>query len=463
MAKKFDAMGQKLHGDVMLTEADYRSTWEQGVAGAFSVPTPGDQLPEWTDLSDLASTSFGGKILFATDEWFSGCDTLINPAAPVWVEGKFTPYGKWMDGWESRRKRIPGNDYCIIQLGFPGRIRGVLVDTAHFTGNQVPAFSLRGAVLEPEAVAGLAAKRLPCFSGGQCQAADEETMNLADGLNSSEWQTIIPKTPLKPGYHETRWHFIELDADSMGTGGRGWTHVRLDSFPDGGIARIRIFGEVIKPELSRAIRSADWKQPSEPIDLAAAANGGVPIACSNKHYGTPANLIAPGRAFDMGEGWETARNPNRPSVFELNADGKLKLPAEQTDWSIIRLATEGIVTGLEIDTNHFKGNCPESCTVEGLLLTNFGGMNHTVGGEAHPRMANAKTLKFLTSPIEEQKEGGPQWQTVLPRQALKPHTRHYFEAKDLASPTPYSHIKITIFPDGGISRLRVRMHRCLPY
>jgi len=343
-----------------------------------------------------------------------------------------------MDGWESRRKRIPGNDWCIIQLGFPGRIRGVMVDTAHFTGNQVPRFSLRAATVDPAdpRLSALAALRKPNFSGGQC--AEEADMAAATALKSEEWKLIIPKTRLLPGYQETRQHFFEIDDSKMGNRGQGWTHIRLDQFPDGGIARLRVYGEVVQPNILAV---------GEAIDLAAASNGGVPVACSNKHYGTPSNLIAPGRAANMGEGWETARNPQRPAVHTLGPDGKLALPPEQTDWAILRLATPGMVHHLEVDTNHFKGNCPESCLIEGIMLDH----DSVRGSEANPMMANRDVLKRMQSPEMEL-----DWKPILCRTGLTPHTRHYFKQEDIeASAGPFSHVKITIFPDGGVSRLRI--------
>jgi len=402
--------------------AKYSSITARGTATAYRTPKLADVLPEWTDLADLASSNFNAQVVYATDEWFAGCDCLIHPDPPVFVDTEFSSFGKWMDGWESRRKRIPGNDWCIIKLGYPGIIRGFIVDTAHFTGNQVPAFSIRGVSLASDdaKMKSLAAMRTPCFNGGKCQGADPLTATAAAALNSQDWKVLVSKQPLEPGYEETRRHLIEVGPEIKQ--GAGLTHIRLDMFPDGGIARLRAFGEVVRPDILRG----------DMLDLIAASNGGVPVGCSNKHYGTPANLIAPGRAATMGEGWETARNPSRPAVLEAQPDGKLKLPAAMTDWAIIKLATVGVVERMEIDTNHFKGNCPESCTVEGLFLKK---------GESSPN-----TLAL------NQKD---EWKTVLKRVKLQPHTRHYFEVGELEPAAAISHLKITIFPDGGISRLRV--------
>eukprot|EP00658_Telonema_sp_P-2_P015334 TRINITY_DN15891_c0_g2_i1.p1 TRINITY_DN15891_c0_g2~~TRINITY_DN15891_c0_g2_i1.p1 ORF type:complete len:349 (-),score=72.49 TRINITY_DN15891_c0_g2_i1:255-1301(-) len=336
-------------------------------------------------------------------------------------------------------------DRCILQLGYPGRIRGIMLDTAHFTGNQVPAISIRAANLAPDdlRIAKLVERRTMNFNGGQCQADDVDATSAAALLESEKWETVLSKRPLKPGYEETRRHFFEIGEEhGTGSSGKGWTHLRVDYFPDGGVARLQVFGEVIRPDILMA------RTARAPIDLAAASNGGVPIACSNKHYGTPANLIAPGRAAKMDEGWETARNPKRPAVLTAQKDGKLELPQEMVDWAIIRLATVGVVEKLEIDTNHFKGNFPESCTVEGLLIEETRIL--TTSGS---RIATSADLARLA--MEEHEFD---WRPILTRTALKPHTRHHFETKDLEAPTPFSHVKITIFPDGGVSRLRVFGH-----
>lgn len=317
-----------------------------------------------------------------------------------------------------------------------------MLDTAHFTGNQVPRFALSGACLDskdPRAEA-LARERISCFNGGQCQAKDPSAMAAAAALHSEQWKQIIKPTPLNPGYEETRRHYFEVDEEVMGIDGKGWTHIRLDQFPDGGIARLRVYGEVFNPDLLER-----QSKLGIPLDLAAASNGGVPIVCSNKHYGSPANLIAPGRAAKMDEGWETARNPNRPAVLKALPSGKLDLAPEMRDYAIIRLATVGVVSGLEIDTNHFKGNCPESCVVEGYLAP------ERAGGETHSHMGDQSLQQKFAQTEEVIK-----WEPILPRCALQPHKQHYFKAEDLAPQKhAFSHVKISIFPDGGISRLRV--------
>ena len=71
---------------------------------------------------------------------------------PVWDEFKFTEYGKWMDGWESRRRRTEGHDWCVIKLNIPGEIHSIEVDTCHFTGNYSPKVSIQGCYIEEDSV-----------------------------------------------------------------------------------------------------------------------------------------------------------------------------------------------------------------------------------------------------------------------------------------------------------------------
>ena len=91
--------------------------------------------PDFTALADLASARLGGRAAAANDDFFAPRANLLKPQPPVFIPGKFTARGKWMDGWESRRRRTPGHDWCVVRLGLPGIVRGVDVDTSFFTGN----------------------------------------------------------------------------------------------------------------------------------------------------------------------------------------------------------------------------------------------------------------------------------------------------------------------------------------
>mmetsp|Transcript_7697 Transcript_7697/g.18781 ORF Transcript_7697/g.18781 Transcript_7697/m.18781 type:complete len:395 (-) Transcript_7697:138-1322(-) len=385
--------------------------------------------PPWfLELTDLASESLGSKVVFATDEWFAAADNLLKPTEPVFITDKFTTYGKWMDGWESRRKRTAGHDWCVVQLGMPGTIRGVLVDTRFFTGNQAPRFSLQAAELKDSDADVKALLRSRTDRGIGTKATDG-LMEMASRLRSENWVELVRFTPLRPGYEGKSVHYFEISPELSS---RRWTHVRVNSYPDGGIARMRLFGTVKKTLSSFA--------GEQLIDLAAAVNGGVAVACSDAHYGKAANLIAPGRARTMGEGWETARKPNRPAVLKTGANGMIEF--SDLDWSVLKLCATGVVKELEIDTNHFKGNFPESCIVEGVNIT------------------SEMDYKAETELFTSEKAKALKWVTVLPRTKLSAHAQKRFEVNQ--SVGPLTHIRITIFPDGGVSRLRVFGSPVLP-
>lgn len=325
---------------------------------------------EFTELVDLASEKLGGAVLVANDDFFAPKENLLKPAAPIFIEGKYTDLGKWMDGWESRRRRTPGFDWCIIQLGAPGIIRGVVVDTSFFRGNYPEHCSL-----EACALAGL-------------PTAEE----LTDAR--VPWTRILPQLPLAG---DTENPFA-IESDER------FTHLRFKIYPDGGVARLRVYGEV----------APDWerlKRIGGDIDLAAVENGGIVLACSDMFFGHRHNLIMPGRAVNMSDGWETKRRRG---------------PGH--DWTIIRLGAPGQIRRLEVDTSWFKGNFPESCSLEATSALG----------------ATAESLTDLTV----------EWKPVLPRTKLQAHTRHFFE-NEIVDAGSVSHLRFNIFPDGGVSRLRV--------
>lgn len=260
----------------------------------------------FTDLIDLAAERLGGAVLSANDEFFAPKEALLRAGAPEWHEGEYTDRGKWMDGWETRRRRIPGNDWCIIRLGLPGTIVGVVVDTSFFRGNFPESCSV-----EATTMAGT-------------PTADE----LADE-GQTRWTTILPKSSLKG---DAKNEFDILSVPHA-------THLRFSIFPDGGIARLRVHGE---PAFDAKRLHAGGE-----IDLAAMENGGLVVACSDMFFGHRHNLILPGRSTHMGDGWETRRRRGPGN-----------------DWTIIRLGARAKVHRVEIDTDHFKGNAPASCMLE---------------------------------------------------------------------------------------------------
>ena len=322
---------------------------------------------DFTELIDLASEKVGGAVLVTNDDFFAPKENLLKASEPIFIEGKYTDRGKWMDGWESRRRRTPGFDWCIIRLGLPGIIRGVVVDTSYFRGNYPEQCSLEGASF----------KGLP-----------SESELLDDAI---EWMPLLPQVTLKG---DTRNQFPIESSDRI-------THLRFKIFPDGGVARLRVYGEVV-PDWERLKRTGH-------IDLAAAENGALVVSCSDMFFGHRHNLIMPGRAADMSDGWETKRRRG---------------PGH--DWAIIKLARPGHIHALEVDTSHFKGNFPESCSLEAT---------------------NATHSQDLT-------DSSVSWKNVLSRTKLQAHTRHYFD-QELSDAGVVSHLRFNICPDGGVSRLRV--------
>lgn len=324
----------------------------------------------FTELIDLAAEKLGGAVLSASDEFFAPKENLLKASTPIFIEGKYTDLGKWMDGWETRRRRTPGFDWCIVRLGLPGIIRGVLVDTSHFKGNYPEQCSLEACSVEG----------LP------------ESEDLVS--ESVRWAEILPVSALNG---DSQNPFAVQSEDRF-------THLRFKIFPDGGVARLRVFGEVV-PDWERLKRTAGES------DLVAVENGGLVLSCSDMFFGHRHNLIMPGRAANMSDGWETKRRRG---------------PGH--DWVIIKLGRPGHITRVEIDTSYFKGNFPESCSLEAC---------------------NVGTL-----PDESLTDPGVSWKSVLPGTKLQAHTRHFFE-KEILNTGTTSHVRFNIFPDGGVSRLRV--------
>lgn len=316
------------------------------------------------DCIDLASELLGGAAVAASDEFFAPKENLVKPAAPIFVADKYTHCGKWMDGWETRRRRTPGHDWCVIQLGSPGILRGVDVDTSYFTGNFPSHCSIEA-----------------CSAG-------------AGDLVSAAWTLVLPKVRLQGGSH----NLFDIDDDQRRT------HVRLNIFPDGGVARLRVYGEVI-PDLEAFARCPD------PVDLASAVNGGQTLACSDMHFGSKNNLIMPGRPAHTGGGWETRRRRGLGH-----------------DWIIVRLGACCHIERIAVETEHFKGNYPDRCSVDAC--------------NAEPAMP------------EDLSTGRVPWQEILAPVKLGPDTIHHYE-RELLARGPFTHVRLNIYPDGGISRLRV--------
>ncbi len=323
--------------------------------------------PTFTDLIDLAAERLGGAVLLANDEFFAPKEALLKAAAPEWREHEYTDRGKWMDGWETRRRRSPGHDWCLVRLGLPGVVRGVVVDTSYFRGNFPEACELEGAEVEG--------------------VPDPESLAMDPAVR---WHALVARSPLTGDSRNT---FAVSSAERV-------THVRFRIHPDGGVARLRVHGEG-RPD-------ARVFAPGRVLDLAAMEQGGFVLQCSDMFFGHRQNLILPGRSTHMGDGWETRRRRG---------------PGH--DWSIVRLAARGELRRLELDTDHFKGNAPGSCSLEWC---------DSPGTDATALAASAI------------------WKPLLPDTPLQPHARH---AWAVAPGITATHVRLNIFPDGGVARLRV--------
>lgn len=319
-----------------------------------------------THYVDLASERVGGETLACSDDFFAEMENLLKAGRGIFIDDKYTERGKWMDGWESRRSygRDDGREYdwCVIRLGITGFIRGVDVDTHFFRGNAPQTVSIEA-----------------CISDTQ---PDDNT----------QWHLILEQSAVDA--HSQ--NLFEIDSD------QAWTHVRLNIFPDGGVARLRVYGEA----------NVNWNDflPGELIDLASIKNGGKALLVSDMFFSDKNNLIMPGRGKDMGDGWETKRRRD-----------------PGPDWSIVKLAAPGSVNKVIVDTHHFKGNFPDSFTLEGCV-----------------------------SDSDDFTQQQPNWQPVIGQTKLYAHREHLFIKEIVADATQhFTHVRLSIFPDGGVSRMRV--------
>ncbi len=303
----------------------------------------------------------------ASDELFAEKENLILPGPAVFTVGTFGHKGKIYDGWETRRRREPGHDHAIVRLGAPGIVHGVIVDTAHFRGNYPPQISVEAA-----------------FAPGYPSPGE---------LAGLPWRALVGRT----GARGDSQNSYAVDDRHC------WTHIRLSIYPDGGVARFRVHGEVLP----------DPAFLTGTIDLAATEDGGRVAACSDAFYSPPGNLLLPGRARVMGEGWENARRRGPGN-----------------DYVVVALAGAGLLREVEVDTSCFIGNAP--------------GLVRLLGTAA----------RAVTGPGAPGPPADPaSWWEVLPETRVQPDTRHRFL---LDSPQAATHVRLDVIPDGGLARLRVR-------
>ncbi len=321
-------------------------------------------------LVDLASELVGGKALDTSDDYFAEVSNLLKPGRGVFIADKFTERGKWMDGWESRRKREQGYDWAIIKLGLPGEVRAFDIDTNHFLGNHAPYASVEGA-----------------YAPG----ADVEHLKRAS------WTKLLSQHPLRPGSQNL---FVAEQFAKC-------THIRLNIFPDGGVARFRVMGMV---EPTWRPPNPDCGARSHEVDLAALENGGMPLACSDSFFSPMSNLILAAAPANMGQGWESRRR---------------RAPGH--DWVIIRLGAPGAIRFVDVDTKFFKGNFPHHVNLEAISAP------------------GAEVVDLVNH---------PDWKQVLGDVELGADASHRYRS-EIQPVGPATHVRLNIFPDGGVARLRV--------
>lgn len=314
---------------------------------------------------NLASEDFGAQVLSCSDEFFASAQRCLQASSPVFIAGKFDDNGKWMDGWETQRRRQGGHDFAIIRLAFPGQLKGLDIDTSHFTGNFPPAASVHAC----------------------------HTTTSPD--SSTKWTEIVATTSLLGDAH----HFIELLDDD-----RVWTHLRLSIYPDGGVARFRAYGQPVQ----------DWSILDQGglHEVSALHMGGRIVSYNDAHYGTPFRLLMPGRGVNMGDGWETRRR-REPGY----------------DWCIIQLGRAALIQKIEIDTAHFRGNYPDRVSVQ--------------AGFCKALTDDAVTTQAMF------------WPELLSEQTTQMHEQHIYDQDVIKPLGPVTHVRVNMFPDGGISRVRI--------
>ena len=317
---------------------------------------------KFSDTVNLAEPKFGSRVIYKTDQFFGAANKILNSQKPIFKEGVYDNHGKWMDGWETRRKRKNGHDFLIIKLGRPGKIYNVDIDTSFFSGNQPAQASLQA-----------------CFS-------------KKNPTKNTNWKTILKKKRLGPDQN----HNFKIKNHST------FNFIKLNIFPDGGVARLRLNGKVDLEKINLKGKN---------VNLSSILNGSTIVGCNNEHFGKAENVLSPGVGVNMGDGWETRRSRGK-----------------NFDWIIIKCGETGKINKIQIDTHHFKGNYPDKCSVQAAYINN--------------KISEKNIVKKSN-----------RWGLLLNKVKLNAHKKHYFKNK-LMKNKKINYIKINIFPDGGISRIR---------
>ncbi|KAI5291066.1 Allantoicase [Ascosphaera aggregata] len=322
--------------------------------------------------TNLASSLLGAFVLGCSDEWFAAASNLLTPTAPIHRPGVFVHTGAWYDGWETRRHNPGEYDWVVIKLGVPGGvIEGIEVDTAYFTGNYGEKVLVEAAtnIDDAEAVK-------PDFLG---------------------WETVLPTKECGPS--QRRAWMLPRETKPI-------THIRVRMYPDGGFARVKLYGRVVPP--SPPTNAGNLRE------LSSALVGGLSLGASDEHFTPSSNIILPGRGVNMGDGWETKRSRG----------------ADHVDWAIIALGLPGTISRVEVDTKDFRGNFPREVRVHAYHSTDGSDPSHDDAG----------------------------WIEILPDQKTGPDAIHIFGEEMLnpeAKGQRFTHVKLTLVPDGGVKRFRV--------
>lgn len=346
--------------------------------------------PTFAGLVDLASASFEAEVLGCSDEFFAAASNLINPKPAIFDPDRYTDHGKWMDGWESRRRRSVGEDWCVLRLGVRGELRALDLDTSHFLGNHAPL--------------------------ARVEACDMPGARTLAELAGAAWFPVLEQAPLQAGSHNV---FVVAPS-------RAATHLRLTITPDGGVARLRAFGKVLSAWDAPIDDDTRLVIPAGAVDLAALRHGGQALACSDMFFAPMNNLIAPGRSTYMGNGWETRRRRG---------------PGH--DWILLELAAPGSLDVIELDTGHFHGNHAHRCTLWGV---------HAPGARLADLLGRERSEGGWHEVLPASSIAPERWRPVLPETRLGPDRRAFFPSP--IERGPFTHLRLETFPDGGVARLR---------
>ncbi len=320
---------------------------------------------------DVASSSFGTKVVYCSDEFFADSGRMLQSSEPVWIEDKYDINGKWMDGWESRRRRDGKNDFCFIRLGAESIINSFNIDTTHFTGNFAPGISVQG-----------------------CSVPGGTTDDLVvDGTAVTEWFDLVTKESLEG---DSKNLFNSASSKPI-------THLKITLLPDGGIARFRAYGEIWVDEKKYEINGTN---------VISKESGAKAIFANDEHFGSLSNVLEEHEPLSMADGWETRRR-RKPG----------------NDWGIIALSKPATAEEVFVDTKFFKGNFPDTFSIS----------------TSNSPDEDDKTLK----------ENSKTWNKLIEGKKLKINQMHVFKGSDILHNDVFTHIRVDIYPDGGIARLKL--------